>query len=370
MPGLLASAVCFAQTSPIDAGSWPKGASPQEIGQRVAEHFVTTAHGDGIKARRDKIIYPEMCAWYGALTFAQLTGNKELTAKLTNRFEPLFAAEANLVPPADNEDDTSFGAVPLEIYIETKQPRYLDMGKGFADKQWAPTPQGTRLSQQSSAWIAQGLSWQSRFWIDDMYMITILEVQAYRATGDAKYIDRAALEMTAYLDQLQQTNGLFYHALDVHYYWGRGNGWVAAGMSELLRSLPKDHPKRARILEGYQKMMASLLQFQGDDGMWHQLLDHPESFKETSCTAMFTFAFITGVKNGWLDEKTYGPAARKGWLALVSYIDDKAEIREVCDGTNRTNDMNFYLTRTRSTGNLHGQAPVMWCASAWLRPPQ
>jgi rhamnogalacturonyl hydrolase YesR len=201
-----------------------------------------------------------------------------------------------------------------------------------------------------------------------MYMLTLVEVQAYRATGQTQYMDRAALEMTAYLDKLQQTNGLFYHALDVPFFWGRGDGWMAAGMSELLRSLPQNHPRRARILEGYKKMMAALLQHQGTNGMWHQLIDHPESFEETSCTGMFTFAMITGVKNGWLDEASYGPAARKGWLGLVSFINDKAEIREVCDGTNKKNDLTYYLTRTRSVGNLHGQAPVLWCASAWLRP--
>jgi rhamnogalacturonyl hydrolase YesR len=58
-----------------------------------------------------------------------------------------------------------------------------------------------------------------------MYMITTVQLKAYRATGDAKYIDRAAVEMTTYLDKLQQSNGLFYHAPDVPFFWGRGNGW-------------------------------------------------------------------------------------------------------------------------------------------------
>jgi unsaturated rhamnogalacturonyl hydrolase len=91
------------------------------------------------------------------------------------------------------------------------------------------------------------LSAQTRFWIDDMYMLIILQLQAYRATNDAKYLDRAALEMTTYLDKLQQPNGLFYHAPDVPFYWGRGDGWVAAGMAEMLRSLPENQfPARTR----------------------------------------------------------------------------------------------------------------------------
>ena len=86
---------------------------------------------------------------------------------------------------------------------------------------------------------------------------------------------------------------------------------MAVGMSELLSSLPKTNPNYNRIMNGYKLMMASLLKYQGKDGMWHQLIDDPASWPETSCTGMFTFAFITGVKNGWLDRKVYAPAARK-----------------------------------------------------------
>ncbi len=334
---------------------WPAGSSPREIGKRVAERFVSDPHTNFNRSTPPAhITYPESVAWYGALTFAQLNDDKDLTARLISRFEPLFTTESVLVPPPVNVDSTIFGSVPLEIYIETKHQKYLDMGLSLADKQWQdPTP--------------EGLTNQSRFWIDDMYMIILVQVQAYRATGDAKYIDRAALEMSAYLDKLQQPNGLFYHAPDVPFFWGRGNGWVAAGMAELLRSLPANHPQRARIMAGYRKMMESLLKYQGKDGMWRQLLDHPEAWPESSCTAMFTFAMITGVKNGWLDEKHYGRAARKGWLALVSYLDSNADLKNVCEGTNKKNDLNYYLTRARNTGDLHGQAPLLWCASALLR---
>jgi rhamnogalacturonyl hydrolase YesR len=82
---------------------------------------------------------------------------------------------------------------------------------------------------------------------------------------------------------------------------------------------------------------------------------------------MFTFALISGVKNGWLDKKTYAKAARKGWLGVVSYLDANADLRNVCQGTGKKNDMQYYLDRARLTGDLHGQAPVLWCASALLR---
>ena len=350
--------------------SWPAGSSPQEIGKRVAEHFVVSPHGNFGRTTPPRFItYPETCTWYGALTFAKVSRDTNLTDRLIKRFEPLFADESKLIPKPSNVDSTVFGAVPLEIYIETHEQKYLDLGKSFADKQW-DNPTGdalAKLKPEVQEWVKRGLSWHTRFWIDDMYMITAVETQAGRATGDEKYFDRAALEMSAYLDELQQTNGLFYHAPDVPFFWGRGDGWVAAGMSELLRSLPENHPKRARIMEGYKKMMAALLKYQGDDGTWRQLIDHPEAWPETSCSGMFTFAMITGVKQGWLDEKTYGAAARKGWLGLIKYLDADANMHEVCEGTNKKNDLQYYLNRARKTGDMHGQAPVLWCATALLR---
>src|SRR5581483_6665400 len=270
-------------------------------------------------------------------------------------FEPLLSAPGSaLIHRERHVDFSMFGSLPLEIYLESKDPRYLDLGKSFADTQWEnPAP--------------DGLTAETRYWIDDMYMINILQVQAFRATGDSKYLDRAALETVAYLDKLQQPNGLFYHAPGTPFFWGRGDGWVAAGMTELLTSLPQKHPLRARIMNGYLKMMKALLIYQDKDGMWHQLLDHPESFPETSSTGMFTFALVTGVKKGWLDAKTYAPAARKAWLALISYLEPDGDIRNVCEGTGKKNDLQYYLDRKRLTGDLHGQAPILWSAAALLR---
>ena len=82
---------------------------------------------------------------------------------------------------------------------------------------------------------------------------------------------------------------------------------------------------------------------------------------------MFTFALITGVKNGWLDAATYGPAARRAWIAVAGYIDQNQNITSVCQGTGKKNDYEYYMERKRITGDFHGQAPVLWAASALLR---
>ncbi len=89
---------------------WPEGMSPQEVGKAVAEHFVVSPHQNP-----QRIIYPEVCAWYGALSFAEVTGDKALAAELVARFNPLMTpAESAMVPQRRHVDDEIFGVVPLE----------------------------------------------------------------------------------------------------------------------------------------------------------------------------------------------------------------------------------------------------------------
>lgn len=335
-------------------GNWETGTSPQEIGKRVAENFAARKFDFETNPKRQYVIYPEICGWYGSLTVAQRIKDKDLSTRLVNKFDRFFGADADRVSPNAHVDYRVFGVVPLEIFMQTKSKKHLEIGLGLADKQWDKT-------------TPDGITEEARYWIDDMYMITAVQTQAFRATKDKKYLDRAALAAAAYLDKLQQPNGLFFHAPDSQYYWGRGNGWFAAGMAELLRDLPKNHPKRARIMKGFQTMMTSLLKYQTENGLWRQLIDVPESWEETSGTGMFAFAMVTGVKEGWLDTKTYGPAARKAWLGLVKHLDKDANITDVCVGTNKGYSVQYYLDRERKTGDLHGQSPVLWTATALLR---
>ena len=353
--------------------NFPAVADPIAIGNRLSVHFLEKPHSTfgAFKATpATEITYPDACARYGALRFAKTTANTELSQKLIKRAELLLNEEANLVPYAKDLDRAVIGIIPLEIYNQTKDIRFLQLGLTPAEEQfktlspdeYAKLPIDTRIL------YSKGYSWHTRLWMDDMYMITALQSQAYKATNNPKFIDRTAREMILYLDSLQTPNGLFYHAPDVPFYWGRGDGWLAAGLTELLNTLPKDNIYRPRIMKGYKDMMQTLLKFQDTNGMWHQLLNEPEAWPETSCTAMFTFSFITGVKNGWLDEKKFGPAARKAWITLCStYLDENNDMHEICEGTNKFNDHQYYINRTRITGDLHGQAPMIWCAMALVK---
>ena len=395
LPGIVAVAfmavVTCSAASVGDAGL-PPHARPEHVGRKIVGQFLATEPDDfnppGFTGRRIRfgwVFYAVGSLWVNAMEMARTLGDAALEERLVDKFLPFYGEKRDLLAPSYHVDTTVFGAVPYEVYLLTGDRRALEMGASYADRQWEYLSDADirRMPRSTKDMLAQlfpeekradllrrGYSSQTRLWIDDMYMISFLQTQAYRATGDVKYIDRTAKEMVLYLDELQLKDGpnagLFYHAPDVPFVWARGDGWMAGALVLVLKNLPQDSPCRPRIMDGYLKMMSALLKLQRQDGLWGQLVDDSESWSETSGSAMFTYAFIEGVKNGWLCAETYGPAARRAWIALCGRVDETGNTRETCVGTAKKNDRRHYLDRPRITGDPHGQAAMLWCVNALL----
>lgn len=327
---------------------WPEGTDPAMVGLKLARLF-NSQSSDGTRH------YKEACAWYGALQLAVLLDDTELLASLKQRYEPYKNAYGSLLASAGSVDENVWGIVPLELSLHFEDAVYLQDGTAIADHQQA------------------NINTQIRNAIDDMFMITGLQMQAHRATMDDKYLDLGAQTMQSYIANLQQSDGLFYQLKpNDSAKWSRGNGWFAAGMAEALRQLPTDHPNYQAVKAGYDKMMAALLEVRIPSGqgagLWKQVLDYDgqENWAETSGSAMFTTALITGVRNGWLDAATYGPVAREAWIALVGYLEPDGRLRGVSDWM-YGGSIQEYTSRATVTGDNHGQAPMMWSAAALLR---
>jgi hypothetical protein len=90
----------------------------------------------------------------------------------------------------------------------------------------------------------------------------------------------------------------------------------------------------------------------------------PRNWVETSCTGMFVFALTTGVDKGWLPEQPYKQAALDGWAALANFVNANGAVREVCPGTGASSNVADYFNKQRNTGDAHGQAAVIWAATA------
>ena len=239
--------VSSCEINPKTKPFWPNEKSPKVIGQKVMNDFFT--RGDFFIVDSygfTSIYYAEACAAFGVARLAGEMKNQKIINQLSERY--MKAINDSVPNTADHVDANVYGILPFELFKLTGNKEFYDQAKYLADVQWENP-------------LSNGLSNQTRFWIDDIWMIGSLQTQAYRITGESKYIERAALELDAYLMKLQQKNGLFHHGPDIPFHWGRGNGWVAAGLAEVLSELPKTNTHYSTLLKGNIKMMNELVKY-------------------------------------------------------------------------------------------------------------
>lgn len=105
-------------------------------------------------------------------------------------------------------------------------------------------------------------------------------------------------------------------------FWGRGNGWVVAGLAHLIEELPKNHPTRGWYVSLFKDMMGRLVELQMSDGLWRTSLLDPAAYPggEGSGSAFNCFALAWGINNKILDKKTFAPATLRAWKALNTLV--------------------------------------------------
>ncbi len=301
--------------------------------------------------------YYNACSWYGMLHFGLTLKDTTYLDTIQKMYKKLLTTNPSL--DTGMVDSNAHGILPFELYRETGYVPFLTAGKRLADDEFS----AKHLRPDT-------LSTYSRFWIDDMYMIGSLQTQAWKNIDSGQYLNNDARTLSRYIDSNQQPVGLLWHSTGTPkapYFWGRGNGWAASSMTEILQVIPATHPLQAKILAAYVRQMQALLKYQGTDGMWHQLLDDSTTFKETSCTGMFIFSLATGLRLGWISGDSFRVATEKGWTALTGYLDSVNGLKNVCPGFGANASRSAYVTVTPATGDPHGTAGFLWAANAMVQ---
>ena len=139
-------------------------------------------------------------------------------------------------------------------------------------------------------------------------------------------------------------DGLYRHSPLTDAAWGRGNAFPALGLALTLTDLPKADPSYDKILLAFRQHMAALAPFQDEAGMWHEVIDQPASYAETSATSMIAVAMLRGVRKGWLD-KAYQARVDKAWRGVLSRISSDGTLVDVCESTNKQKTLADYLHR-------------------------
>ncbi len=185
---------------------------------------------------------------------------------------------------------------------------------------------------------------------DSVFMATPIVVKAGKLTGERKYFDLAARHFAFMQKLVLRPDGLYRHSPLTDAAWGRGNAFPALGLALSLSDFPKDHPAYAHMMAEFQQHMSVLANFQDEDGMWHEVIDVPGSYAETSATAMIGIAMERGIRRGWLDPQAYQPRVDRAWRAVLGRIGNNGQLVDVCESTNKQKTLEDYLHRAAILG--------------------
>ena len=111
-------------------------------------------------------------------------------------------------------------------------------------------------------------------------------------------------------------------------HWGGGNGWVVAGIARTLRLVP-GLPQRGMLAAHAREVLDACLALRRPDGLFHDVLDDPGTFRETNAAQMFSYAASVGAADGWLPE-SYAGLGRDLLTAAGREVDEYGLVRGAC----------------------------------------
>lgn len=200
-------------------------------------------------------------------------------------------------------------------------------------------------------------------WLDDMYM----GVPCIAWAGQK---EEAIRQIQLFKEKMWvPEKKLFRHgwveSMPTHpaYHWGRANGWAILTMCEVLDACGKNE----EILALLKDHIEGLCQLQDKTGFWHQLLDKPDTYLETSCTAIYCYCIAHAINEGWIDAQTYGPQALLAWNACQTKVNAQGQVEGTCVGTGMGFDPAFYAYRPVHKMAAHGYGPMIWAGSEIIR---
>lgn len=184
-------------------------------------------------------------------------------------------------------------------------------------------------------------------WCDGMYMGPALLAQLINyknATNNVSNDDWSLLtkQFSITWEQLRDSKtGLLYHgmtatptitdwskdATPTSYhsgaFWGRANAWYMLALVDVLELMPTSNTNYS-TLKGYlEKLAESIASYQNADGTWYQVLDQKDNalegnYEESSCSALFTAAYLKALRLKLLESNQYETMAKKAYVALVN----------------------------------------------------
>ena len=282
--------------------------------------------------------------------------------------------------PADfNIDNINSGKMLLRLHTRHGDEKYLAAIESLS----AQLENHPRTSD-GAFWHKQ--RYPHQLWLDGVYMGMPFLAAVGEMEGDDDKVKEAVTEFIVTRSHLRDSEtGLYYHAWDEarqqewadpetgrsKHFWGRGLGWYAMALVDILDIIPEDKAElRAPLLEITAELAESLVNAQDKTGTWYQVMDMPNepgNYLEASGTAMFVYFLAKAINKGYLPD-AYREAVEKGYRGLVSEfvaIDAEGEyhLANICAtaglGYGRDGSFRYYMSERVVVNDPKGLAPAI-----------
>lgn len=290
--------------------------------------------------------WPQGVGLFGLYRYYEMSRKPELLTFLTEWYDRRM--EEGIVEK--NVNTTSPMLTLTYLYEITKKESYLSFIGEWAD--WVMEEKGLiRTGDGCFQHMITGNPNDSEILIDTLFMAVLFLARAGRLLHRPDYIEEAKYQVLCHIKYLLNKNeGLFYHGFNFKrndnyggILWGRGNCWYTIVAMELIQEIPMEEGLKRHFLTVYENQVEALKRYADPEtGLWHTVIDDPDSYLELSASAAFLRGIMQGVRLGILKREAYEGLIEKAVKGLLDNIDDDGTVKNVSYGTPIGLDKEFY----------------------------
>lgn len=210
-------------------------------------------------------------------------------------------------------------------------------------------------------------------WADDLFMSVPFLLRMAALNNEPRLYDEVALQIINFNKYLtEKKTNLYRHG----WYsltnelspvaWSRANGWVIWAMSEALMHMPKTHKDYKTIQKLFTDHLKTILSYQSEGGLWHQIIDDSNSYLETSGSAMFALGLSRAINNGWMPY-SYNSQLIKAWDVVSRQIRETGIVDGICRGTDMGKNADYYINQKPLENDPRGLGAVLTLGTEMYR---
>ncbi|MGL5387713.1 MAG: glycoside hydrolase family 88/105 protein [Serratia sp. (in: enterobacteria)] len=304
---------------------------------------------------------------YGINQYYRQTGDNKMCAIVDDWFTARFAEGT----PTKNVNTACPFLTLAYRYEETGDTRWLPYLERWAEWLMHEMPRTERGGMQHVTLAEEN---HQQLWDDTLMMSVLPLAKIGKLLNRPQYVEEAKYQFLVHIQHLmERESGLWFHGWTFdgkHNFakarWARGNSWLTIVIPEFLEllDLPEYDATRRFLLQVLQCQVAALAECQHPSGLWHTLLDDPNSYLESSASAGFAFGILKSVRKRYIDEK-YLPIAEKALQGVVKQINADGELMQVSFGTAMGKNLDYYR-QVPLTSMPYGQAMAILCLVEYL----